>query len=139
MRTRSRPGRIEVLRRGAGATLLAFGPMLDRAVAACEGLDVTVAYATSLAPVRSRRAGRSIAGEAPRVVAVEPFYEGTSAPVLAETFSGSPGRCWYVSIGVPRAFIHGYGTPEDLDADVGLDVAGLRRSVLASHMSARRI
>ena len=44
------PGRIEVVRRGAGATLLVFGPMLDRVLAASEGVDVTVAYATSLAP-----------------------------------------------------------------------------------------
>src|SRR5262245_1079292 len=44
------PGRIEVIRRGVDATVLAFGPILDRTVAACEGLDVTVAYATSLRP-----------------------------------------------------------------------------------------
>ena len=52
------PGRIEVLRRGADATVLAFGPMLDRTVAACEGLDVTIAYTTSLRPFERRRAGR---------------------------------------------------------------------------------
>jgi hypothetical protein len=26
---------------------------------------------------------------------------------------------------VPRAFIHAYGEPEDIDADLGLDEAGL--------------
>ena len=52
------PGRIEVLRRGADATVVAFGPMLDRTVAACEGLDVTIAYTTSLRPFERRRAGR---------------------------------------------------------------------------------
>ena len=31
------PGRIEVIRRGADATVLAFGPMLDRTVAAARG------------------------------------------------------------------------------------------------------
>src|SRR6478735_3560975 len=31
------PGRIEVLRRGNDATVLAFGPMLDRTLAACGG------------------------------------------------------------------------------------------------------
>src|SRR5262245_43329141 len=40
------PGRIEVLRSGGEATVLAFGPMLDRTLAACEGMDVTVAYST---------------------------------------------------------------------------------------------
>ena len=120
------PGRIEVLRRGAGATVLAFGPMLDRVLAACEGLDVTVAYATSLGPF-DHEGMRSLAGATPRVVSVEPFYAATSAQVLAETFQGVPASLAF--LGVPRAFIHGYGTPEELDAELGLDVAGLRERV----------
>ena len=115
------PGRIEVVRRGAEATLLVFGPMLDRVLAASEGLDITVAYATSLAPF-DHVGLRSIAGGSPRMVVVEPFYQGTSAPVLAETFRGAPATLAF--IGVPRAFIHGYGTPADLDGDIGLDVPG---------------
>ena len=117
------PGRIEIVRRGAGATVLAFGPMLDRTLTACEGLDVTVAYATSLAPF-DHQGLRSIAGREPRVLVVEPFYEGTSAPVVGDTFRGIPAALTFV--GVPRSFIHGYGTPADLDADLGLDAAGLR-------------
>ena len=120
------PGRIEVVRRGAGATVLAFGPMLDRVLAASEGLDVTVR--TRRVSRRSTTSGlRAIAGAAPRVLVVEPFYEGTSAPVLAETFRGVPAALAF--IGVPRAFIHGYGTPADLDADVGLDVPGLKERI----------
>jgi len=121
------PGRIEVLRRGAGATVLAFGPMLDRVLAACEGLDVTVAYATSLEPF-DHEGMRSLAGPTPRVVVVEPFYEATSAQVLAETFQGMPASLAF--LGVPRAFIHSYGTPEELDAELGLDAAGLRAGIV---------
>ena len=117
------PGRIEVVRRGAGATLLVFGPMLDRVLAASEGLDVTVAYSTSLEPF-DHVGLRSIAGGSPSVIVVEPFYQGTSAPVSPRPFGGCLPRLAF--IGVPRAFIHGYGTPADLDADVGLDVPGLR-------------
>jgi transketolase len=116
------PGRIEVVRRGGGATVLAFGPMLDRSLEACDGLDVTVAYATSLAPFDNDGL-RSIAGDAPNLIVVEPFYEATSAVVLAETFRGVAATITY--LGVPRSFIHSYGTPDELDADLGLDVAGL--------------
>jgi transketolase len=123
------PGRIEVLRRGAGATVLAFGPMLDRVLVACEGLDVTVAYATSLAPF-DHEGLRSIAGSKPRVVVVEPFYEGTSAHVLAQTFQGMPASLAF--LGVPRAFIHSYGTPGELDAELGLDAAGLRAGIVTN-------
>jgi len=122
------PGRIEVVRRGADATVLAFGPMLDRVLAASEGLDVNVAYATSLEPF-DHEGLRMIAGASPHVLVVEPFYQGTSAPVLAETFRGAPAALAF--IGVPRAFIHSYGTSADLDADVGIDIPGLRASIAA--------
>jgi len=122
----SMPGHIDVIRRGSEATVLAIGPMLDRTVAACDGLDVTVAYTTSLRPFDVARLA-AIAGAAPVLVTVEPFYEGTAAPVVTAAFGDRPVR--YVSIGVPRAFIHAYGEPEDLDADVGLDVAGIRRRI----------
>jgi transketolase len=125
------PGRIEVLRRGVDATVLAFGPMLDRTVAACEGLDVTIAYTTSLRPFDAEGLV-AIAGEAPVLVTVEPFNEGTAAPVITAALVDRPMR--YASVGVPRAFIHAYGSPEDLDADVGLDEAGIRRSVLRAMM-----
>jgi transketolase len=125
------PGRIEALRRGVDATVLAFGPMLDRAVAACEGLDVTIAYTTSLRPFDADGLV-AIAGGTPVLVTVEPFYEGTAAPVVTAALVDRPMR--YVSVGVPRAFIHAYGSPEDIDADVGLDEAGIRRSVLRATM-----
>jgi transketolase len=118
------PGRIDVLRRGADATVLAFGPMLDRTLSACGGLDVTVAYATSLRPFDAPGLA-SIVGETPVLVTVEPFYEGTAAPLVTAALMDRPMR--YVSIGVPRAFIHAYGEPEDLDADLGLDEAGIGR------------
>jgi transketolase len=123
------PGRIEVLRRGERATVLAFGPMLDRTLEATEGLDVTVAYATSLRPFDADGLA-AIVGEPPLVVTVEPFYEGSAAPVLTEALRHVPAR--FVSIGVPRAFIHTYGTPADLDSDLGLDPVGIRARLVAA-------
>jgi transketolase len=121
-------GRIDVLKRGGAATVLAFGPMLDRTVAACEGLDVTILYATSLRPFDARELA-AIVGDAPVLVTVEPFYEGTAAPVVTAALQDRPLR--YISIGVPRAFIHAYGEPTDVDADLELDTTGLRRRVVA--------
>jgi transketolase len=123
------PGRIEVFRRGARATVLAFGPMLDRTLEACEGLDVTVAYATSLRPFDAEGLA-AVAGDHPVVVTVEPFYEGSAAPAVTEALRHVPAR--FLSIGVPRAFIHAYGSPTDLDADLALDAAGVRARIVAS-------
>ena len=116
------PGRLEVVRRGAGATLVAFGPMLSRTLEATEGLDVTVAYATSVEPFDERGLAQ-IVGEAPHVVAIEPWYEGTVAPVVTRSLGHLSAR--YDFIGVPRRFIHDYGTWREIDADLGLDVAGV--------------
>ena len=118
------PGRIQMVRQGSEATVVAFGPMLDRTVTACEGLDVTVAYATSVRPFDADGLA-SIVGDAPSLVTVEPFYEGTVAPVVTAALAHRGMR--YVSMGVPRAFIHAYGQPEEVDADSGLDEAGVRR------------
>jgi transketolase len=123
------PGRIEVIRRGSRATVLAFGPMLDRTVDAAEGLDVTVAYATSLRPFDAAGLA-AIVGNRPLVVSVEPFYEGSAAPVLTDALRHVPAR--FVSLGVPRVFIHGYGRPAELDADLGLDTEGLRTRLTAA-------
>jgi len=123
------PGRLEIVRRGTQATVLAMGPLLSATVRACEGLDVTVAYATSVRPFDS--AGLAdVAGEDPLVIAVEPFYEGTLAPALTEALQHVPSR--FVSIGVPRRFITTYGTREEHDRELGLDAAGIRRRITAA-------
>lgn len=117
------PGHLEVLRRGAGATVIAFGPMLSRTLAATQGLDVTVAYATSVEPFDDARLA-AIAGERPHVVAIEPWYEGTAASVVTRALGHVAAT--YDFVGVPRRFVHGYGSWAQIDADLGLDTAGIR-------------
>jgi transketolase len=117
------PGRIEVIKRGSGATVVAFGPMLMRTLEATAGLDVSVLYATSLEPFDHQTLA-AVAGEEPHVVAIEPFYEGTSAPAITRALGHRAAR--YSFIGVPRRFIHDYGTWRELDADLGLDPEGIR-------------
>jgi transketolase len=123
------PGRLEVVRRGAHATVVAFGPMLSRTLAAAEGLDVTVLYATSVAPFDAAGLA-AVAGDEPLVLAVEPFYEGTAVPALTDALRHVPSR--FVSIGVPRRFITSYGTLEEHDRELGMDAAGIRRRILSA-------
>jgi transketolase len=118
------PGLLHVIRRGTHATVVAVGPMLSRTLAASEGLDVTVLYATSIAPFDAGGLAAAV-GEAPLVIAVEPFYEGTLVPALTEALRHLPSR--FASIGVPRRFITAYGTTEEHDRDLGMDGPGIRR------------
>jgi transketolase len=121
------PGRIELVRRGERATILAIGPMLSRAIAATEGLDVSILYATSLAPFDASTLAE-VAGDHPFVIAVEPFYEGTATPAIVEALRKTPARI--ASIGVPRRFLREYGTPKENDRALGLDAPGIRRRLL---------
>jgi transketolase len=115
--------RLKVIRRGYGKTVVAVGPMLDPVLEATAGLDVTVAYTHTPRPF-DHDGLRAIAGDAPDVVMVEPYLEGTSARVVAETFPDKAFRLR--SIGVPRVDLHRYGTPKDHARWHRLDPAGLR-------------
>jgi transketolase len=67
--------------------------------------------------------------ETSEVVVVEPFYEGTLAAQVSAALAHRPTRL--LSIGVPRRAISRYGTPEEHDRALGLDIRGIRDRVLA--------
>jgi transketolase len=111
------PGGLTVLRRGAGPTVVAVGPMLERTLAAASGLDATVLYATTVVPLDAD------------VLAREAFYEGTLTAQVAAALAHRPARI--VSIGVPRRIHSRYGSYREHDQALGLDVRGLRERFLA--------
>ena len=116
---------LHVVRRGADATVVALGPVLDSVLAATEGLDVNVLYANTVRPFDSRGLRQVLA--APDVVLVEPWLAGTSSRVVSETLSDLPHRV--LALGVGRDELRRYGTPADHVRFHGLDAAGIRRSL----------
>jgi transketolase len=123
---RSYAGRgFHVVRRGAGATVIALGPVLDQVLVATEGLDLSVLYAHTVRPFDARGL-RAVLGT-PDVVLVEPWLAGTSAHVVAEALRDVPHRL--LALGVGRRELRRYGTPAEHVAAHGLDAAGIRRSV----------
>jgi transketolase len=117
------PGGLTVVQRGSELTAIAVGPFLDRTISALDGIDATVLYATTVVPLDGETLARE-AAPAAEVVLVEPMYEGTTAWQISAALSHRPTRI--LSIGVPRRFIHRYGTPEQHDRNLGLDVASIR-------------
>lgn len=114
------------LRHGRRAVVVAVGPMLDRALAATAGLDVTVAYTDTPRPFDA--AGlRALVGRDPTVILVEPYLAGTSALPVALALTGVAHR--FVGLGVGRDDLHRFGTVEQHDAAHGLDIAGLRGAI----------
>lgn len=117
--------RMTVLRRGSRATVVAFGPVLDRVLAATSGLDVTVLFAATARPFDARTLRETL--RSPAVVLVEPWLRGTSAHLVADALVDVPHRL--LALGVDRVEHRRYGTVADHDRMHGLDVTGLRRAV----------
>jgi transketolase len=125
-----RDDRMTVLRDGgprARGSVVAVGPMADRALGATEGLDVTVLYAATVRPFDARTLRATLG--APDVVLVEPYQRGASVAPAAEALADLPHRI--LALGVSRAEQRRYGTREEHDALHGLDVPGLRRAISA--------
>lgn len=116
---------VQPMRHGRRALVIAVGPMLDPVLAATEGVDVTVAYATTVRPFDA--AGIRALATNGNVVIVEPYLAGTSSRQLADALVDRPHRT--LGIGVPRVELRRYGTPADHSRLYGLDAAGIRRSL----------
>ena len=118
-------GTMMVVRRGSGGTVVAVGPMLDPVLSATEGIDVTVLYATTVRPFDAQTLISTL-GSAD-VILVEPYLAGTSTRCVAEALAHVSHRV--LGLGVPRVELRRYGRPEEHAAALGLDAAGVRRSV----------
>ncbi|MFE6690585.1 transketolase family protein [Streptomyces sp. NPDC057743] len=113
------------VRRGGGGVVVAVGPMLDHVLAATEGWDVTVLYATTVRPFdgRALRAAADAAGCAD-VVLVEPYLAGTSTGHANDALADRPHRV--LGLGVGRGELRRYGQLDEHLAAHGLDPRGLR-------------
>ncbi|QKV95927.1 transketolase [Streptomyces sp. NA02950] len=126
------PGRLLTVREGRGGVVIAVGPMLDNVLAAVEGLDVTVLYATTVRPLdeRSLRAavGRGAgAGAGAEVVLVEPYLAGTSTTAVNDALADRPHRV--LGLGIGRRELRRYGTIDEHLAGQGLDPGSLRQRI----------
>ncbi|WP_304455614.1 transketolase family protein [Nocardiopsis sp. YSL2] len=123
--------RLTVLRTGSARSagvVVAVGPMLDRVLEATAGLDVTVAYASTVRPFDRDGLSRLVgaAGSAD-VLLVEPYLRGTSAHEVAEALADRRHR--QLGLGVGRdAELRSYGTPADHARAHGLDTEGIAKA-----------
>ncbi|MDQ0994186.1 transketolase family protein [Streptomyces sp. V3I7] len=119
--------RFRTVREGRSGVVVAVGPMLDAALAATEGLDVTVLYATTVRPFDAAALRRATETAGTDVVLVEPYLAGTSTAAASEALSDVPHRV--LGLGVGRRELRRYGTVEEHVAAHGLDARGLRERI----------
>jgi transketolase len=118
-------GRMDVVKRGQRATIIAVGPMLDRTLAAVADMDVSVLYCTTVAPFDvATLCAIASSGD---VIVVEPYYEGVLVPDIMQALSHRPVRV--EAIGVPHQVISRYGTTEQHDEALGLTSPAIRQRI----------
>lgn len=113
-----------VVKLGAKATVLAVGNMLDRVVSACADLDVTILYYTTLSPFDTQLLRANYNS---KIVVCEPYYSGALAHDILQSIAPRPAAL--LSIGVPRQFLRKYGSIDEHNKHLGLDVVGLRDQI----------
>ncbi|MEU5389984.1 transketolase family protein [Streptomyces tibetensis] len=115
------------VREGRSGVVVAVGPMLDAVLAATEGLDVTVLYATSVRPFDGATLRRATETAGTDVVLVEPYLAGTSTAAANDALSDVPHRV--LGLGVGRRELRRYGQVEEHVAAHGLDARSLRERI----------
>lgn len=124
------PPGLQLVRPGSRGVVLAVGPMLGPVLAAAEGLDVAVLYASTVRPFDAAGLRAAVPAGAADVVLVEPYLAGTSAHLVSEALRDLPHRL--LSLGVRRDVeLRAYGTAEEHEAAHGLDPAGIGASLRA--------
>lgn len=116
------------VREGRRGVVVAVGPVLDPVLAATEGLDVTVLYATTVRPFDAAGLRRATEAAGTDVVLVEPYLAGTSTRAVGEALADVPHRV--LGLGVGRRELRRYGTIEEHVAAHGLDPESLRERIV---------
>ncbi|MFI1761087.1 transketolase family protein [Streptomyces sp. NPDC020800] len=119
--------RFLTVREGRRGVVVAVGPVLDAVLAATEGLDVTVLYATTVRPFDTAALRRAVDAAGTDVVLVEPYLAGTSTTAVSEALADVPHRV--LGLGVGRRELRRYGTIEEHTAAHGLDARSLRERI----------
>ncbi|MEV6948690.1 transketolase [Streptomyces sp. NPDC051172] len=119
--------RFLTVREGRSGVVVAVGPMLDAVLAATEGLDMTVLYATTVRPFGSTALRRATETAGTDVVLVEPYLAGTSTAAANGALSDLPHRV--LGLGVGRRELRRYGRIEEHVAAHGLDARSLRERI----------
>jgi transketolase len=119
--------RFLTVREGRAGVVVAVGPMLDAVLAATEGLDVTVLYATTVRPFDTAALRRATETAGTDVVLVEPYLAGTSTAAANDALADVPHRV--LGLGVGRRELRRYGNIDEHVAAHGLDTRSLRERI----------
>lgn len=115
-------GKAAVLKCGTKATVITSAEAMEATLTACEDLDVTLLYYTTLAPFDRETLRENFVGG--KVFASIPYYVGSLTADIMQALSGCPVQLG--EAGVPLEVLRSYGTKQDKDLHLGLTPQGIR-------------
>ena len=121
-------GKGDVVRRGRGIALLAFGSMLQVAREVAETLDATVANMRFVKPLDAELVAELATSHELIVTLEENAVIGGAGAEVARVIDGLAARPRVLRLGLPDHFID-HGDQAQLLASVGLDQAGILASI----------
>jgi 1-deoxy-D-xylulose-5-phosphate synthase len=122
-------GKAEVRRRGTRIALLAFGAIVPAAEQAGRELDLTVVNMRFVKPLDRALLLELAQGHDGFATLEDNVVMGGAGSAVAELLSDANVQLPILHLGLPDAFQH-HASREDLLAEAGLDVAGIRASLL---------
>jgi 1-deoxy-D-xylulose-5-phosphate synthase len=121
-------GKGEIRRRGSKVAILAFGAMLQPALEAGEALGATVANMRFVKPLDADLV-EELASTHDLLVTVEEHQAMAGAgSAVAEVLAEIDNKKQLLILGLPDRFVD-HGDPGRLLASVGLDAAGIQKSI----------
>lgn len=118
-------GKANVIQKGHRATVIAVSIMLDDVMKACEGMDVTVLYYTTLEPFDKKTLAKNCVSG--KLLIVEPEYKGS---LLDDVHSALSGRSLQIEhVAFPREIFRNYGTYEEKMTYYGLTASSIKQKL----------
>ena len=117
-------GRANLIKKGKDATIICVGNMLQKVIDATENMDVTILYYTSINPFDSELL---IENFNTNLIVVEPYYEGGLNYKINKSLEGK--KYFLYNIGVPIDYLTKYGTKNEHDKELGLDLNGIKEKI----------
>ena len=120
-------GKAAVIKQGKRGTVIAVSTMLDIVLEACNDLDVTVLYYTTLEPFDHGALKKTTSCN--HVLLCEPHYSGSLTRDIQESFEGEAVRI--ETLGMPREINRTYGTKQEKDVAMNFTAQEVRRRAVA--------
>jgi transketolase len=118
-------GKGVLIKKGTKATVICYGNMLDVVEKACQNLDVTILYYTTIIPFDSEILLENFSET---IIVCEQFYKGSTNHLITDSLEGKKYSIY--NIGISRNFLLNYGKKEQHDENLNLTSDAIQTNLI---------